>query len=263
MLRVLLSAVTRVNPNVYGDDGYLPGVEADFSNWSSYFDRMHPGADVAKLKDGTKAEFIDAVRRLADTSRAGDLVVVICSGHGTYKPDVDGDEEDGQDEALCMYDGLLLDDTIFRLFSLFRNDTYAVFLTDTCHSGTMFRNLVPVTTPASYSFRGTVRSSMVHIGSCLDSQLAADTQSGGAGTNALLRTVELGDNYRQWIHKAQQWLQSNSYKQVLTLNVGSEHLAGHKPFALPDKEQTPGGPEQKAIASVVITFSDGSVSRIE
>jgi hypothetical protein len=34
------------------------------------------------------------------------------SGHGSYTYDVNGDEGDGQDEVICLYDGNLLDDEI-------------------------------------------------------------------------------------------------------------------------------------------------------
>lgn len=42
-----------------------------------------------------------------------DPTLLICySGHGSYTYDIDGDEGDGQDEVICLYNGNLLDDDI-------------------------------------------------------------------------------------------------------------------------------------------------------
>lgn len=41
-----------------------------------------------------------------------ETLVVHNSSHGTYTYDKNGDEEDGQDEALYLYDGMLIDDAI-------------------------------------------------------------------------------------------------------------------------------------------------------
>lgn len=79
----------------------------------------------------------------------GDRVILTYSGHGTHVPDTDGDEEDGEDEALVPWDArpgpkghppmnLLYDDTIKeRLTQLAGRDV--LILVDSCHSGTVTR----------------------------------------------------------------------------------------------------------------------------
>jgi hypothetical protein len=42
----------------------------------------------------------------------GPTLIVWYSGHGTYVKDRSGDEADGYDEALCLYDGNLVDDDL-------------------------------------------------------------------------------------------------------------------------------------------------------
>lgn len=49
----------------------------------------------------------------------GNVFCVEVSSHGTYTYDKDGDEADGQDEALYLYDGMVIDDEINEI--LFQN----------------------------------------------------------------------------------------------------------------------------------------------
>ena len=44
-----------------------------------------------------------------------ETLVIHNSSHGTYTYDTHGDEEDGQDEALYLYDGMLIDDNIGQI----------------------------------------------------------------------------------------------------------------------------------------------------
>ena len=41
---------------------------------------------------------------MCDRCEEGDFLVFQFSGHGTHEDDEDGDESDGQDEALCLRD---------------------------------------------------------------------------------------------------------------------------------------------------------------
>lgn len=79
----------------------------------------------------------------------GDRVVLHFSGHGSYTADLDGDEDDGRDELICLYDMDFDDpDTYFlddELRAWSRTKPEGVRLTvvlDCCHSGTGTRMLV-------------------------------------------------------------------------------------------------------------------------
>jgi len=50
----------------------------------------------------------------------GPTLVVWYSGHGSYVRDVHGDEEDGVDETLYLYDGNLVDDDINSILQTIR-----------------------------------------------------------------------------------------------------------------------------------------------
>jgi len=56
---------------------------------------------------------------LLDKKAFSDKTLMIqYSGHGTFVTDTDHDEADGQDEAMYVYDGMILDDTLSEIFSL-------------------------------------------------------------------------------------------------------------------------------------------------
>jgi hypothetical protein len=46
---------------------------------------------------------------------SGEVLLIHNSSHGTYTYDTHGDEEDGQDEAVYLYDGPIIDDDIHKL----------------------------------------------------------------------------------------------------------------------------------------------------
>lgn len=71
-----------------------------------------------------------------------DYVILSYSGHGTYITDLNGDEIDGQDEAICPVDfelkGFIIDDWFRNQFLKKMNkDVKVRVLMDCCHSGTM------------------------------------------------------------------------------------------------------------------------------
>ena len=80
----------------------------------------------------------------------GDRLVFHFSGHGSQIADIDGDEDDGADELLCLY-GMdwndpktyLLDDEIHEWTQQIPAGVAVTFLLDCCHSGTGTRNSRP------------------------------------------------------------------------------------------------------------------------
>jgi hypothetical protein len=73
----------------------------------------------------------------------GDSLFLQFSGHGTQVPDESSDEEDGMDEAICAHDchegGLIYDDELWSLFRSKKAGVQIVFVSDSCHSGTVAR----------------------------------------------------------------------------------------------------------------------------
>ena len=97
----------------------------------------------------TRQAVQDGIGQLAAEALPGDLVVLTYAGHGSQLPDYSGDEDDGADETWCLYDDQLVDDEIFELLSAFKAGVRVLMLSDSCHSGTVFRNINGVTASVS------------------------------------------------------------------------------------------------------------------
>ncbi|MCX7012470.1 MAG: caspase family protein [Candidatus Sumerlaeota bacterium] len=107
------------------------------------------GADTLFLKDeeATRKGILAAIdKQLINKSKEGDTVLFYYSGHGTSVPDVNGDEEDGMDEAICPIDCIedfhkvILDDELGAIITKL-DKRQVVFIFDSCHSGTALRTL--------------------------------------------------------------------------------------------------------------------------
>ncbi|MBN8454528.1 caspase family protein [Accumulibacter sp.] len=122
----------------------LNGCVNDANDWAG--ELATRGFTVSKLIDSqaTKAAMVSGIQSLIGSAVSGDVVVMTFSGHGTYVPDLNGDEVDGLDEALCPYDlqtggGALIDDEINTLFAARKAGVRLLLISDSCHSGTVTR----------------------------------------------------------------------------------------------------------------------------
>jgi hypothetical protein len=122
----------------------LAGCVNDAKAWAA--ELQGRGFQVTTLLDAqaTKAALVAGLRTLIGAAKAGDVVAITFSGHGTYVPDMNGDEIDGLDEALCPYDiqtggAALTDDEIHALFAARKPGVRLVLVSDSCHSGTVTR----------------------------------------------------------------------------------------------------------------------------
>jgi hypothetical protein len=126
----------------------LAGCVNDATDWATELGAR--GFTVSTLLDGqaTKAAMVAGFKSVINAAVSDDLVVITFSGHGTYVPDLNGDEVDGLDEALCPYDiqtngAALLDDEIHTLFAARKPGVRLVLVADSCHSGTVTRAAAP------------------------------------------------------------------------------------------------------------------------
>lgn len=102
-------------------------------------------------KEATKVRIVNEFQKLASRCNVGDIVYIHFSGHGQQVTDVDGDEEDGLDEAWIPYDAYLkygendrgekhlIDDEINVLLTDIRKKIgeggAMLVVVDACHSG--------------------------------------------------------------------------------------------------------------------------------
>jgi hypothetical protein len=122
----------------------LQGCVNDAEDWSAELTAR--GFTVTRLIDSkaTKMAMSKAFKTIVSGAKKGDSVVITFSGHGTYVPDLNGDEVDGLDEALCPFDlqtggAAFLDDEIHEIFASRAPGVRLVLISDCCHSGTVTR----------------------------------------------------------------------------------------------------------------------------
>lgn len=239
-----------------GTGSDLSGCVNDMLDWSTALGAR--GFDVRQLRDGeaTKDAMVAAIERLIADGAPGDTMVLTYSGHGTWIPDLDGDEGDGRDECLCPHDIAqnrpLADDELERIFSARAPRTRLVFISDSCHSGTVSRAAPPLatddaprrirflpptkflpTSEAAVATRiarlvpppGRPRYSSLLISGCRDTEYSYDASFGqrpnGAFTYVALRSLHDGMSYRDWYRAIRESLPSTAYPQSPNL-YGSE-----------------------------------------
>jgi hypothetical protein len=121
----------------------LSGCVADARLWSSTLAGL--GFEVAMMTDSqaTRQAIISRLSDLVRASSPGDVVVFQYAGHGTSLPDLDGDEPDGKDEALCPFDfgngAFVIDDDLAGIWNLIPAGVNLTCFMDCCHSGTINR----------------------------------------------------------------------------------------------------------------------------
>lgn len=107
-------------------------------------------------REATKAGIINAFESLSNKCERGDVVYIHFSGHGQQITDVNGDEDDGWDEAWIPYDAMyaysqsykggnhLIDDEIASWMTKIRNKIGSsgrlLLVVDACHSGDSSRD---------------------------------------------------------------------------------------------------------------------------
>lgn len=102
-------------------------------------------------KNATRAKVLAALRDASTQLKSGDMLFLTYSGHGGQIPDVSGEEKDKLDETWCLYDGQLIDDELYLELGRFTNGVRILVLSDSCHSGTVTRAIVPRLDPAARS----------------------------------------------------------------------------------------------------------------
>ena len=125
--------------NYPGMSNDLKGCVNDANDWGELLAEF--GFEVKILLDnqGTRENVKAALRELVSSLKPGDYGVFTYSGHGTYNRDTSGDEPDSYDEALYVYDGILLDDELREILDGLRPQASLAFISDSCYSGTITR----------------------------------------------------------------------------------------------------------------------------
>jgi hypothetical protein len=158
----------------------------------------------------TKLTILKAIDKIISEADENTDLVIQYSGHGTHTRDRTGDEEDNEDECLCALDGIIIDDELRKLVNKLKKGARLLFLSDSCHSGSILDLQTCYTIDLSdddrskFTARKNTRidatdSFVVCISGCEDSATSADyhgrspysmfKEFQGAMTNALLTTL--------------------------------------------------------------------------
>lgn len=214
----LCDGLNSVNKQAYaGWDGKLQACEADARSLGRLLMNLNYEVTTLTTPSATHEAVFGQLDRLADLSQPGDIVVWTNSSHGGQLPDLNGDEADGLDETICLYDREVTDDEINAQLAKFRAGVRVVVVSDSCHSGTMTRavgDLSPAHLPgakamppevcfevfeqnrsmyepilqAKAKVAREIKASVLLLGGCQDNQLSFDGTFNGAFTAALLAT---------------------------------------------------------------------------
>ena len=91
-------------------------------------------------RDATTKAVVENLGWLAQGGSEPAVRVFHYAGHGHFVADESGDESDGSDEALVLYDhdkaGYLIDDKLKELYDRFPANGNLTLIMDCCHSGT-------------------------------------------------------------------------------------------------------------------------------
>ena len=130
-----------------GWGGPLAACEFDANDMAAIAKAKGMKSTVLLTKKATRAQLLAGMRAAAKALKSGDLFFMTYSGHGGQVPDTNGDEPDGQDETWCLYDGQLIDDELYFELSKFAAGVRILVLSDSCHSGSVTRELPPPPPP--------------------------------------------------------------------------------------------------------------------
>jgi hypothetical protein len=201
---------------------------------------LSPKYQIVKMKDSectvvaVKNKIIDIIHTL----KSGDNFIIHYSGHGTQIPDKNGDEVDGYDEALYLYDGPLVDDDLGYILTNLSDGVTCLVLLDSCFSGTATRRLGQLKLryfklfdiePHVQKRRAITKDKGMKwcvISGCSENQTSADAfingRYNGAFTYFLLKAHKEGMSIKEWFNSLRKLLPSRKYDQIPTLEGNSE-----------------------------------------
>ena len=205
---------------------------------------LHTEYRVVKLSDdqATVSNVKSKLKEIISILNKGDKFVIHYSGHGTQVIDKNGDEKDGYDEALYLYDGCLIDDELHSILMNLREGVVCLVLLDSCFSGTATRGLNQknrfVTTDSIEPHFAKQRSitkvddmKWCVISGCSENQTSADGvfngRPNGAFTYYLIKSVRENITIKDWFKNLRKLLPSWKYSQIPTLE-GNRSLFNQK-----------------------------------
>jgi len=204
-----------VNPAAYrGWKGACPGTEIDAWFMETLLTSYDHPTTTLYNSQATDTGIIAACSNALPSIVRNGLIILTISGHGSRTRDISGDEADGQDEQLCLWNGKYTDDKVWIQLNRIhtsRPDVRILMISDTCHSGSNYR-AGPIHLAPGIRARATdtqVAPNLLHFGGCSDSALSYGSSQGGVFTTALIDAFDTTLTYRQWFCAASALMPKN------------------------------------------------------
>ena len=246
-------------PGIFND---LKGCVNDAKDWSALLQGFGFTTSMILDSQATRANVKAALQNLVNTTNAGDIAVFTYSGHGTQVADFSRDENDTYDEAICAYDGNIIDDELRVILQGIHPQATLVVISDSCFSGSVTRLAGGNTTPrfvaptVSMAGRSARRPFLLPeadmpellLSGCSDSEYSYDAEFNGRPNGAMtamaIQAIQQNPNatYRQFFATLRTVLPSNDFPQSPQLE-GSDASKDRKLFeplvVEPNPEPTP------------------------
>jgi metacaspase-1 len=226
--RALLFAIN----NYPGTANDLNGCLDDQDDIYSFLKINYPGFDIRSYRDSNvKAKtFLSELNNSIAVLRPSDILFLHYSGHGTQISDSSGDESDGYDEAIYLYDKPVVDDDIREALTKIPDGAMVMLAFDSCFSGTITRELkekhkikfMAYTKKPIMGFKNKKMTesekNYICFSGCGEEQTSADAyidgRYNGAFTYFFLKAFKPGITYQEWIDNIHRYLPGNGYDQA-------------------------------------------------
>lgn len=165
----------------------------------------------------------------------GDLLFFLYSGHGYYKRDLNGDEEDKRDELILPCDLLgITDDELKQIIDKNLKTGVTLFaMFDSCFSGTVldlkyqYLNSMDYDKYTENSNQRETMGNVFMISGCSDNQQSADSvfdgKPNGAMTWSLLESLKENSSitWRELVKNMRELLKKSQYNQIPQFSCGN------------------------------------------
>jgi len=270
--------VNEADPDHYGSDIRLNGCVNDSIDMRQLAAKAGFNTNALTDDQATRGNVINAIKSAANELNSGDFFLLTYAGHGSQITDTTNMEADGNNETWCLFDGMLIDDELYELWTQFKPGVRVLVLSDSCHSGTISRGLDEATfqsqqrgrgfTPRNLDFHRSMtifndhldfyenilkgladrkvneKSVNAHvrlISGCQDNQLSYELGGGGEFTARLKEVWNVGrfsGNYSAFTRQIVDLMPSYQTPNHYLIGINSRAYNNEKPFTIQQEGMT-------------------------
>ncbi|RQO66821.1 hypothetical protein DBR40_21440 [Pedobacter sp. KBW01] len=213
--------------------------------------------------DATRDAVTKAISKIANELPEGGLFLLTYSGHGGQIKNPNNDPKEPYFQTWCLYDGNLVDKTLYGLWAKFKKDTRILVVSDSCYSGSVvqlmqqycrqfylarklqehFRTEAnPVNESSATDTLATVIACVILFAGCQDDQKSKDSDPATGSPNSRFTTALLGvwnhgkfvGNHKQFLTAIQGSFSGDSLQipNYFVTGTENEKFFNQKPFTI-------------------------------